>query len=121
LPKITFNKKNANIPYRSSSNIEYCIHVLQIKAHVPPTETPMHRHVTETCPNFCNFPTRHKTLQHIQQTLSFTLPSGLFGLFKMIIFVLLLNLLASSCGSSFQSALDMTLPCLHCRNRTAEM
>jgi len=31
----------------------------------------------------------------------------------MIIFVLLLNLLANSTGSSFQSALEMTVPCLH--------
>ena len=52
-------------------------------------------------------------LQSIISKHRLTLPSGLFGLFNMIIFVLLLNLLASSCGSSFQSALEMTLPSLH--------
>ena len=43
----------------------------------------------------------------------YTLPSGLFGLFRRNNFVLLLNLLASSCASSFHSALEMALPCLH--------
>jgi len=58
-----------------------------------------------------------RTFYYTSKYILVTFPSGLFGLFKIIIFVLLLNLLASSCESSFQSSLERTLPCLHYGNK----
>jgi len=82
---------------------------------VPPIKPLINRHIIKTCWQLSlnNSILNFRTSLLIFRKHRLTLPSGLFGLFNMSILVLLLNLLASSCGSSFQSALEMTLPSLH--------